>query len=340
MEWSILWYAAFPFSHQSKKLLSSLGITMQQVVSEYPEAVKRAKDRLFNAIKGKLSISLFQFRNDPLSELLSYPVSRAIVNFCKDEYINRRTADYESKRMYFLSLKIFEVESEENYVLLDLAKNTFSIDMYCEAYEPPVFKMFITDFLHLTSIFNAEKWRLVNRVLKNGFVYITKREAWRLLSEALRRKLLTNKKHINTLPEELLEIANELKQKAADIKTMYTPAEVDPSLLPPCMQKIKDNLNSATSHQARFALVSFLLAKGWSPDDILSLFSEIPDFNPERTKYQILHIAGELGGRKRYSPPSCDTMVAWGLCPGRSLCGNIKHPLEWGKSWKKKKTGK
>ena len=60
----------------------------------------------------------------------------------------------------------------------------------------------------------------------------------------------------------------------------------------------------------------------------LVLASAEPDFDPEKTRYQVEHIAGASG--TEYRPPACDTMATYGNCPGEDeLCRKIRHPLSY-----------
>jgi len=96
---------------------------------------------------------------------------------------------------------------------------------------------------------------------------------------------------------------------------------------PPCIQKIlSDLLNGENlSHHQRFALATFLINIGVDLDLILELFRRAPDFNEKIARYQIEHLAGLRGSRKKYLPYSCATMKTLGMCPG-SECG-VKNPL-------------
>jgi DNA primase large subunit len=76
----------------------------------------------------------------------------------------------------------------------------------------------------------------------------------------------------------------------------------------------------------RFALTSFLLNIGMNVEGIIGLFRVSPDFDEERTRYQVMHIQGATG--TVYKSPSCDTMVTYGNCVGKEhLCERISHPL-------------
>ncbi|MDD4653594.1 MAG: DNA primase regulatory subunit PriL, partial [Methanothrix sp.] len=82
------------------------------------------------------------------------------------------------------------------------------------------------------------------------------------------------------------------------------------------------------AHSARFALVSFLLQISMTPEEVVSLFHTSPDFDEERTRYQVEHIAGASG--TSYKPPAFATMATYGNCPGEDeLCRKIRHPLSY-----------
>ena len=92
------------------------------------------------------------------------------------------------------------------------------------------------------------------------------------------------------------------------------------------------------AHSMRFALVSFLLNIGMNIDGIIELFKVSPDFDEERTRYQVNHIHGATG--TTYTSPSCATMITYGNCYGKeALCDRISHPLSYyrKKAWILKK---
>ncbi len=102
--------------------------------------------------------------------------------------------------------------------------------------------------------------------------------------------------------------------------------ELAKSAFPPCIKAILEALIAGEnlSHHQRFALASFLINIGAEIDAILELFRRSPDFNERIARYQIEHIAGLRGSRKKYLPYSCATMKSLGLCIAN--CG-VKNPL-------------
>ena len=97
---------------------------------------------------------------------------------------------------------------------------------------------------------------------------------------------------------------------------------------PPCIKTLINSLISGEnlSHHQRFAVASFLVNIGANIDAILNLFKRSPDFNERVARYQIEHIAGLRGSKKKYLPYNCATMRSLGLCAGD--CG-VKNPLAY-----------
>jgi DNA primase large subunit len=156
---------------------------------------------------------------------------------------------------------------------------------------------------------HSSKWKLTNRDLQQGYLTITEEELKRIMEEAAREKILKGL----PLPVDeetctaLQEYLGPLKEQLAVIRA-------------------RDRVDLA--HSARFALVSFLLQINMTAVEIVSLFNTSPDFDEERTRYQVEHIAGASG--TSYKPPACATMATYGNCPGEDeLCRKIRHPLSY-----------
>jgi DNA primase large subunit len=101
---------------------------------------------------------------------------------------------------------------------------------------------------------------------------------------------------------------------------------------PPCIIAIRNHVADA-SHKELFTLAAFLINRGYSTEQILTILSERPDFNERIARYQVEHIAGLRGSRTKYRPPSCQAMKAYGLCveDGRLCPRGIKNPLDFRK---------
>jgi DNA primase large subunit len=67
---------------------------------------------------------------------------------------------------------------------------------------------------------------------------------------------------------------------------------------------------------------------------IADLFARAPDFDAEKTMYQVSHITG--GGGTEYNAPACAAMRTNSLCiRPDALCERVSHPLGYYKLKKK-----
>ena len=202
------------------------------------------------------------------------------------------------------------------------------------------FKLPISDYIRYTLRLRGDpKWKLVNRPVKEGFVYMEKREVLRFLKEAFYYKIIDLVDAIELAPSNIEAIVEKVKENLpkAGRGTLRIDGRrrVVYDALPPCIKRIHEALvrGENLSHAERFAYATFMLAIGASIDELVELFRNLPDFKEKITRYQLEHLAGKRGGGKRYSPYNCDNMRSRGLCVAD--CG-VSHPLTY---YAKKKRG-
>ncbi len=174
-------------------------------------------------------------------------------------------------------------------------------------------KVHVSSYLKGAVKIRDDKWRLVNRRINGGWVELTGLEIIRLMEEVLREKL---EEPVNVpLPSFLADRVRELNVRSdAERVDVNLPVRLD--CIPPCMKKILSDLRKGVNipHTARFAITAFLLNIGMDVDSIVELFSSAPDFDEEKTRYQVEHIAGMRGKGSEYICPSCETMRTYHNC--------------------------
>jgi len=75
-------------------------------------------------------------------------------------------------------------------------------------------------------------------------------------------------------------------------------------------------------------MTAFLHTIGLGVSQIVELYCRAPDFDIDKTLYQVQHITG--GGGTEYTSPACATMRTYGLCIGKdALCPRVNHPLSY-----------
>ena len=183
----------------------------------------------------------------------------------------------------------------------------------------------VTSYLRGAVRIRDEKWRLLNRELSDGWVFIGSKELVRLVEEILREKL--EEPLPIDLPEEILEEVRKV-QVRSEVERVDVSLPVRIEFFPPCMKKILSDLQKGINvpHTARFAITAFLLNIGMDVDTIIELFSSAPDFDEEKTRYQVEHIAGQRGKGSEYICPSCETMRTYHNC--YADC-NVLSPLTY-----------
>jgi hypothetical protein len=85
-------------------------------------------------------------------------------------------------------------------------------------------------------------------------------------------------------------------------------------------------------HLANFTLATFLNSIGMPKARVLELFKKSPNFNERIASYQLDRIA-----KQDYSPPGCDKIRSYGLCPSKAC--PAKHPLSFYRRQARKAAG-
>ena len=326
--------AKYPFLKDSVSLVDLLVLSIEDLSD--PTQVKvlnRAQERVSQAIlMGEADAKTA----DPITELLAFPVANMFVSVIGEDFLARRYSLSEALRANVLLLN----ESEDR--IAKMARNEYSWDLKLKREQMDGilynYEVAFGDYIRNASAFKEGKWKLINRLVRDGYVLLTRADATRLLKEDIQRSIrgmVETPLKLN-LPEPLQERLNQLKKTLEENRSKLTggdlPSEVIMEALPPCIENAYQGLLAGrrAGHMERFALTSFLINAGMKIDDIVNLFVSVSDFDADFTRYQIEHIAGLRGGRTRYTPPTCATLRTHGVCinPDR-ICERVKHPLSY-----------
>ena len=321
--------AKYPFLEEARQRLSRLEVSLEEI-GEYGEALKRAKERLIEAHKqGSVDTNF----TDSDKELLSFHLALLLVKLLGVEHLTARFSLAEAKRVE----SFLEQENKK-----DLITHIFKVVSGVDAEEVSVtygdvrydYRIPVVEYLKRAVHLHSPEWKLVNRVVLNGFVYLTTHHLSRLLREEIRSMIHSR---INSLPQPKLtstlqEVVDELR-KLIKAYTPITPTTVRPTEYPPCVQHALELLQKGQNipHYGRFLMTTYLLNVGKSVDEVISLFAKAPDFNERITRYQVEHIAGLRGGGTKYKPPSCLTLQTHTFCFKTETCDDIKNPLQYGR---------
>jgi DNA primase large subunit len=212
-----------------------------------------------------------------------------------------------------------------------------SIGIDPEARELPVM-----EYVELVPQLREDRWRLVNRQVSKGRVKLGEDDLEELIRERIRH--LLQRQLPLPVPGQACETLSPL---VSDITASYQATilrdfgEVEEGAFPPCLQALVGAITAGTNlpHAGRFAITAFLHNIGMNPVQIVEIFARAPDFDPEKTRYQVEHISGR--GGTEYTAPSCATLRTTGFCVKRdSICDRVNHPLSYYRIKKRKEKGR
>ena len=271
-------------------------------------------------------------------EIAAYALARIIVSCVNDKQLIDRLTRYEAERMYYFLVN--EEEWNQNYRLEDTGYSRLCIALANElGIQIIQDRMPLTDYVELVSPLHEDRFRLVNRHLSQGFVEIKKEERYELLRERTRLVIRHDLPH--KVPSFICE---QLAPKVTSIKKVYQEqmlqqfGAIDENAFPPCMQALVLALTGGTNltHAGRFALTTFIHSIGMNVAEIAGMYARSPDFDPEKTMYQVEHITGRGGSGTEYTAPACAAMKTTGLCVNRDkICETVNHPLNYYRQKKK-----
>ena len=323
--------AKYPFLKKTAAHVKKLDLKVEELANpEMEQVLNRAEERVKNAIL--YAVFVGEKRANDV-EIPSFPVAIMLAIATKNSFIKKRYALAEAKHafsnMQFESReKILAIAADFNW---DLAANRDSAI-------PLEFALNFTDYLRNTVHLRDEKWKLVNRLMMHGTVYLNQHDVTRLLQEEVQRRVEKRLEatELPTFPEKITQIAERLtalaKERIGAEEMEGFPKVVTQSAFPPCIVALYEAASKGRhlSHIGRFTLTSFLVTIGMPPEKVNELFKSSSDYNERLTRYQVEHIAGERGSRTRYTPPQCATLQTHGVCTNSDdLCRRIRHPLKY-----------
>jgi DNA primase large subunit len=256
-------------------------------------------------------------KKDAVISSVSYLYSKILVSEL-DDWVLRKYAIRESERYS----KNFV--SEPKPILKLLAS-----ELGVKAEFNSTFRVHVSSYLKVAVRLKSPSWSLLNRELRRGYISLSRSDFLRVLEEHLRIKLSARERiDVKFAEEDIYELrilAARKREKLPKIRF----ERIDVLYFPPCMRRILSDLQAGANipHTARFALTTFLLNLGMEVNEIISLYKTAPDYDEEKTRYQVEHIAGAKG--TEYDTPACDTMKTYHNCFRDESCKGVYHPVQY-----------
>jgi DNA primase large subunit len=328
--------AKYPFLAEAGQYLKDKGFTLEQFATD-PDLkiiVDKAYERIESAAEGKIYNPKVDNSIDkdivlPLS-VFSFLISIVLLKLSGlNTLINK--------------FSLAEARRAEKFLERDLVSNSnktseeFAIKIFREIFSITIkkaedyFVISISDYLRHAVNFHELEWKLVNRHVENGMVFLTPHESARLIRKELGVYIDARIRAANT-PSMSKGFEDKVNKLSALTKKFAVNTVVSTEH-PPCIKHAIEALNNGEnlSHSGRFMLATFLLGRGQTIDEIAPLFKNAPDYDEKVTRYQIKQVAGETGSNIKYSCPSCEKIKSNDLCYATPDCDNIINPMQFGK---------
>ncbi len=269
--------------------------------------------------------------------ILTFLISLVIVKSIGIDQVLRKFALAEARRAEkFLTEDLRkQSENKRRSVFTKIFEDLFKLKIVISE-DQFLFKVRVVDYLARASHFHEQEWKLINRLVHNGYVYLDADETVRLIRNEL-SVLIYDKVKAMTLPTLPLGIKSKADQLRLKLLSRYERrASTAVTDYPPCIKHALEVMNKGDNlpHSARVMLATYMLAIGKPVDEIVLMFENAPDFNEKITRYQVEHLAGMKGSHTKYSVPSCDKLRNENLCFATAECDTLINPVQFGRKKK------
>lgn len=306
-----LFASKYPFSKEAREFVSSRNVNLNY------DTIERAKRRVMNALKqGSIPPLETKVKSGLENEVASYAVSRMIVSLIKSRFFMSRYAIAEAKR----ASHYLREDSEEN--IMRIARElSMSVRLDGD------YSIHFSDYLKYSP--RSVDYKLVNRRLGDGNVYLKRNEFIRVIEEAIKMMLYSQLPlKVDPVPEEIRKVADEVRKQLPREEVLFVSPVRGEENYPPCIRKMIGDLRASLNvpHTGRWALAVYLNNIGVKTDEIVNLFASAPDYDERVTRYQV-----EYAKKRGYKMPTCLSMDSYGLRINECPCimdKRIKTPLQ------------
>ena len=322
--------AYFPFLPEVRDAIREEGPELAELLSSplYQSSRARALERLEGALSGTISPPRVASGREAILELLSIPLARMMVVDIDEKPLVARYA-----------------AAEARLAASHLAREPEALEAALAALAVPAergaagWRLHFSDYIRLAPLVEPG-WKLIRRAVAAGYLFLDDADMVRLAQEALQRRIAAELEveRAKPLPADvtaaLAPMLASIEPRLEEARKDWTAGDfgpVQPGLFPPCIKAIFDELRQSHNvpHHGRFAFATFLHTIGWNAEQIMDYLATTPNFDREKSRYQIEHITGQKGVES-YMVPNCSTMQTNGVCPLEkrdTICFSIKNPL-------------
>ncbi len=332
--------AKYPFLADAGQYLKDKGFTLEQFGTD-PDlkiSLEKAFNRVQVSTEGKI------YKSDLIGgeaskdyvlerEVFSFLLAIVLLKLTKMTTLIKRFALAEARRAEkYLEKDLANItDGSKKELAIRIIDDLFSVQI---KKQDDYFIIPISNYLKHSINFYEREWKLINRHVGNGFVFLTPHETVRLIRKELSNYI--SSKIINAKTPSMISGFEEPVDKLISLSKKFVTYTVTTGEYPPCIKHAIEVLEKGENlpHSGRFMLGTFLLARNQSIEQIAPLFKNAPDYNERVTLYQLNHLSGTSGSGTKYSCPSCEKLKTQNLCFAIPECDNIINPIQFGKKRK------
>lgn len=330
----------YPFLPQVREAVRGVAPALPTILTSpvYAPVRERAAQRIEGALGEGIPAAPMGDARDALQELLSVPIARMLCVHLGDRQLVSRYATAEARRVAAALARDEDPDSVQEVA----ATLGLTIQPVADEGEAPhAWRLHFSDYILLAPL-SEPGWKLVARPVAAGWLELPAVDIARICQEALAKRIVAelDAEKSKPLPQEVITALApyvlQLMPKLEEAREQWSEGDfgpVQPGLFPPCIKELFEMMRRGENvpHHGRFAFATFLGTVGWDATQIMDYMATLPNFDREKSRYQIEHVTGARGVDK-YTPPGCATMQTNGVCPldkRDGLCMKIKHPLSY-----------
>ena len=325
--------AKYPFLNEAAEYMHQTYFNLDDLnLPELGYVIERASNRIRNEIvHGKPDYALERHQ----VEILTFLVGILIIKEINSDNLTRKHCLCEALRAEKFLVRDLKAQgdlSNKKILIFKVFKELLKMDVLLSLNYQLMFEVKVTDYLKRSHLFHEQEWKLINRSVHDGRVFLDPDETVRLIRSEVANLLLERIRQMNPshIPATIIEQATILK---SILPVATRKLDNAPAVFPPCIRHALDQMAAGENlpHSARVMLATYMLAIGKNIEDVVSLFRTAPDYDERVSRYQVEHLAGERGSRIRYLVPSCTKLQNDGLCFATSQCEGLINPVQFGR---------
>jgi len=321
--------AKYPFLAEAGQYLKDKGFSLDQFGTDpdLKPIVDKAYSRIETAIQ-KPNYSSLPINQKLDLEVFSFLIAIVLLKLSGMNTLIKRFSLAEARRAEkFLEKDLGNLanRTEEEFASR-IIKDLFSLTI---KKEKKFLVIPISDYIKHSVQFHEREWKLINRRVEKGMVFLSSHETVRLIRKELDRYI--NSRIISAKTPSMVTGFQSHVEKLTSFAKKFNVPTVVSTEYPPCVKHAIEVLEKGEnlSHSGRFLLGTYLLGVGQTVEQIAPLFKNAPDYNEKVTMYQLNHLKGSSGSGTKYKSPSCERVKSKDLCFATSDCDGIINPIQF-----------